>query len=43
MKGLVPRNVAARYGQEAVEIINTGEYVSYRSNISLHTKAVINC
>ena len=28
MKGLVPRDVAARFGQEAVEIINAGEYVS---------------
>lgn len=28
MRGLIPRDVAARYGQEAVEIINAGEYVS---------------
>ena len=28
MKSLVPRDVAARYGHEAVEIINAGEYVS---------------
>jgi uncharacterized protein (TIGR02452 family) len=28
MKGLVPRDIAARYGQEAVEIINAGEYTA---------------
>jgi len=28
MTGLVPRDVAARYGHEAVEIINAGEYIS---------------